>query len=60
LLSASRETTYSGVYRLPWRETGAAKGGVILLTRDLAVELARHGITVNAVAPGAIETRANE
>lgn len=35
---------------------GAAKGGVIMLTRVLAVELARSGVTVNAVAPGAIET----
>jgi glucose 1-dehydrogenase len=36
-----------------------AKGGVKMLTRNLAVELARHGITVNAVAPGAIATDAN-
>jgi NAD(P)-dependent dehydrogenase (short-subunit alcohol dehydrogenase family) len=35
---------------------GAAKGGVIMLTRVLAVELASRGVTVNAVAPGAIET----
>ena len=34
----------------------AAKGGVRMLARTLAVELATHGITVNNVAPGAIET----
>jgi gluconate 5-dehydrogenase len=30
----------------------ASKGGVVSLTRDLAVKWARHGITVNALAPG--------
>jgi len=30
----------------------ASKGGVIALTRDLACKWARHGITVNALAPG--------
>lgn len=34
----------------------AAKAGIIGLTRSLARELARDNITVNAVAPGAIET----
>ena len=30
----------------------ASKGGVIAFTRDLACKWARHGINVNAIAPG--------
>lgn len=35
---------------------GASKGGVITLTKVMANELATHGIRVNAIAPGPVET----
>ena len=38
----------------------AAKGGIIAATKALALEVARKNITVNAVAPGFIETDMTE
>jgi acetoacetyl-CoA reductase len=34
----------------------ASKGGVIAFTKSVAIEVARHNITVNAIAPGFTET----
>ena len=38
----------------------AAKGGLGMLTKTMALELAEHGIRVNAVAPGEIATRMSD
>jgi NAD(P)-dependent dehydrogenase (short-subunit alcohol dehydrogenase family) len=35
---------------------GTSKGAVVALTRQMAVELAEHGITANAVCPGPVDT----
>ena len=44
LLTSPRLTAYA-----------ASKGGLLMLARQIALELAPHGITVNCVAPGAVE-----
>ncbi len=47
----------AGVYGAPgMAHYGAAKAGVVNLTRTLAMEWARHGILVNCIAPGPVDT----
>ena len=49
-----------GVRTIAWVPSySAAKAGLIHLTHVLAMELARHGILVNAIAPGYVETDFN-
>jgi NAD(P)-dependent dehydrogenase (short-subunit alcohol dehydrogenase family) len=38
---------------------GAAKGGMVILTKDMAVDYAPQGVRVNAVCPAYIETDLN-
>ncbi len=48
----------SGANRVPFPSLGdycASKGGIEMLTKVAAVELGKHKIRVNCVAPGAIE-----
>lgn len=35
---------------------GSAKGGLVLFTKDLAIELATSGVRINCVCPGVIQT----
>ena len=54
-------TTSVGAWRSNASQTHycATKGGLHLLAQGMAIELARHGITVNCIAPGWIRTDIN-
>jgi NAD(P)-dependent dehydrogenase (short-subunit alcohol dehydrogenase family) len=54
IVTISSSSAQSGAPRMA--HYAASKGGVISLTRALAVDLARHGITVNTIPPSLVHT----
>jgi NAD(P)-dependent dehydrogenase (short-subunit alcohol dehydrogenase family) len=58
IVNIASMTSYAASPRVPGY--GASKAGVLQLTKTLAAAWARHGIRVNAVAPGWIETKLTE
>ena len=54
IVTISSSSAQSGAARMA--HYVASKGGVISLTKALAVELAPHGVTVNTIPPGFIDT----
>jgi NAD(P)-dependent dehydrogenase (short-subunit alcohol dehydrogenase family) len=53
--NAGKYRSNTGIGGIPY---GAAKAGVMQLTRHVAYAVGRHGITVNAIAPGSVLTEA--
>ena len=58
IINMSSDAAFTGDARLT--DYAAAKMGIVGFTRALARELAPYNVTVNAVAPGAIRTRAHD
>jgi 2-hydroxycyclohexanecarboxyl-CoA dehydrogenase len=54
IVTISSQSAQSGAPNMA--HYAASKGGVIGLTKALAVELARHGITVNSIPPSLVDT----
>jgi NAD(P)-dependent dehydrogenase (short-subunit alcohol dehydrogenase family) len=57
IINIASLTTFVGFYEVA--AYGASKAGVASLTKSLAVEWSKHGVNVNAIAPGVFRTPLN-
>ncbi len=58
IVNVSSQSGLKGIaYQAPY---AASKGGVVILTRSMAVEYAKEGVRVNCVCPGAVMTNIAE
>ena len=56
IVNTASLSAWAGIELLPGLAHTAAKGGVLAMTRQLAMEGRKHGIRANSVSPGTIET----
>lgn len=56
IVNTASLSAWAGIELLPGLAHSAAKGGVLSMTRHLAMEGRKHGIRANSVSPGTIET----
>lgn len=56
IVNTASLSAWAGIELLPGLAHTAAKGGVLSMTRQLAMEGRAHGIRANSVSPGTIET----
>ncbi len=56
IVNVASLSAWAGIELLPGLAHASAKGGVLSMTRQLAMEGRKHGIRANSVSPGTIET----
>lgn len=60
IVNMASQSAWVGIEWLPGLAHSAANGGVLSMTRHLAMEGRKHGIRVNSISPGTIQTNATQ